>query len=312
MITCCRNKLIEKKMETLKKNISCTICKISFQRAEILVKHLEIYHKNSAQKVEKVENPLKCDICQKIFSGQKSLENHGRLCKKRKKFACQNCNSRFEVETRLQIHQENCLKGQDLNKCPKCNAIFKHQAFMFRHCEMYHMSMYAHICSKCNVAVGSKIALNNHEMYCNPLKCIKCNTDFENQDSRILHSKECNGKGNTECHICYQKFGSLNELRSHYHGFHQHSEIHCLICTSRNSYERHQEYNFKCLPCNTLYRNEDSLEWHMRVKHPKYLNEKVRRANHNTISNCNSTTEWKPNHIKENMEIEDSTEKILN
>ena len=105
-----------------------------------------------------------------------------------------------------------------------------------------------------------------------PMECMWCGETFPSAKACIDHVRECESNQRLKCQICDQRFGTVQEVKSHIHT-HQNIELSCKKCTKaftnalyfHNHLLRHAEVkNEQCEHCGKYVNGGRTLANHLR------------------------------------------------
>ena len=133
-----------------------------------------------------------CDICNKSFSTLGNMRNHIlTIHQDYRPYKCpyQNCNKRYSIESRYQIHLRTHV-GDKPFVCKICKKSFNEKGNLKTHLR-FHSELRPFKCQKCNKSYKTNGHLKDHI------------------EIRHLHLKKY------ECKICHKKFGRISTLKSH-------------------------------------------------------------------------------------------------
>ncbi|KAF5279541.1 hypothetical protein FQR65_LT03363 [Abscondita terminalis] len=256
------------------KPFSCVVCNKNFSRESLLHRHEKIH----------IDVPkYLCTFCERTFLTREDLDAHSEKHKKKRPFACRLCNKRFVFKQGLERH-ELTHADQKPHKCNYCEASFtspikltRHitshaglrpypcklcgRTFLLSHHLTRHMrSHYAsksnippvcqHKCDVCSMSFRRKDSLINHSAIHSMvnLKCVICNTSFENAKMVKEHITTHLSGLPYPCDRCDYSFDTQDQLEEHElkHAEMEYEEqIEKEVCLEQatNSYDVNEEYN---------------------------------------------------------------------
>lgn len=227
-----------------------------------------------------------CDVCgQTISGGPGSLRSHQA---RDHKFACDQCDKRFVMKSRLKVHQDTIHKSEIYEfECKLClfrlysgtkismtlvkNKIDKHRSlthnFSCDDCDLKFVSAERLSYHKSN-SHGSEFTTDYH--------CIVCDKVIENKDDtkRIKEFLDHNETVHSfSCDYCPLKFVTSLALKKHSEDKHK-NETHCHKCKiefSQEELHRHVKnpHPFDCDECDFHFITEERLKYHGMNLHDK-------------------------------------------
>jgi len=167
----------------------------SSENTSLINKEVEISNETKSKNhnedhSEKQKNT--CDICNKSFSTLGNMRNHIlTIHQDYRPYKCpyQNCNKRYSIESRYQIHLRTHV-GDKPFVCKICKKSFNEKGNLKTHLR-FHSELRPFKCQKCNKSYKTNGHLKDHI------------------EIRHLHLKKY------ECKICHKKFGRISTLKSH-------------------------------------------------------------------------------------------------
>ncbi|XP_023211829.1 zinc finger protein 568-like [Centruroides sculpturatus] len=211
------------------KDLICDVCNKIFVNNESLQRHKSNHGKTV----------YKCTDCEKTFHWKDSLLKHS--CKKPdivtssnlkssnlKPLICDICGSSFSCNSSLKIHKT--IHGQKNFSCEDCGKKFHRKDMLTQHQAVHREPTYR--CPTCNKLFKTKRSLCTHEMIhdgVKPFKCGKCGKEFFQKKNLHRHEETHNNnrKGyKYVCSICQKSFISLEYQYLH---LLEHSKT-CGVC----------------------------------------------------------------------------------
>jgi len=268
-------------------NLSQRLEKIKRPRPEIAIEASECKNAGiSEPKIKKCKITSICGVCdQTISGGASSLKIHEN---KDHKFACDLCNKKFIMKSKLKHHKESFHSSETYEfECEFClfkvfsgtkisltlvkNKILKHKALThnFR-------------CDECDLKFVSAERLSYHKSNNHGAKfetdfhCILCEKIFENKDEqkKIIEFLDHNETiHNFSCDYCILKFVTSNALKKHSEDVHK-NETHCHKCKiefSQEELHKHVKvpHPYDCDECDFHFITEERLRYHCMNLHDK-------------------------------------------
>ncbi|KAL4237822.1 Zinc finger protein Gfi-1b [Mactra antiquata] len=161
-------------------NYTCAKCNKIFTSAHGLEVHVRRTHTGS--------RPFTCDICNKTFGHEVSLDQHRIVHAQERAFSCKQCGKTFKRSSTLATH---LLIHSDTRPfpCMYCGKRFHQKSDMKKH-------TYIH--------TGEK-----------PHKCMQCGKCFSQSSNLITHSRKHTGFKPFPCERCGRAFQRKVDLRRH-------------------------------------------------------------------------------------------------
>ncbi|XP_055588199.1 zinc finger protein 678-like [Uranotaenia lowii] len=192
-----------------------------------------------------------CDHCKKSYSLLATQRRHVNEHTMEKTYVCKTCGKIFNKAFCLTLH-EKVHSNVKPYKCETCGKGFKEVVRLIEH-RRIHTGEKPFPCL-CGMAFRKKDKLNLHKPNClipeDMVGCVCrfCQTEFPLYSGMMQHVKERHAEGMREsrCKLCPSKFNDAVQLVIHEHW---HRVPNVITCTK----------------CNRLFRNEKSLEAHMKV-----------------------------------------------
>ncbi len=130
---------------------TCTLCKKTFTRKFLLVRHI-LTHTG--------ERPYKCHHCEKAFSDPSNLNAHERIHTGEKPFQCGFCAKQFTTSYNLAQHQRIHAEERAY-KCTLCDKSFKQRSTLQHH-QSVHSKEKPFKCPDCNKSYTRRQSLKRH------------------------------------------------------------------------------------------------------------------------------------------------------
>lgn len=263
----------------------CGKCGKIYRDATNFKKHMD-GHKN---------NVMKCNNCKKVFIDGLKFSEHieannckKAMSKKKCKYECDACGSKFVRLVKLQIHILNVHHGINY-QCDKCLVKFPSQEDYDTHiskqdCKAEDPST----CKICGKIFAKRDYLKKHQyMHSNVLfKCKYCYCAFMKEKSYKRHMERMNCSKSARkirlaefnyknCRICNVEFESEEILINHFNMEHPNENPHqCFCCESRlpnskefqNHIHQHNIQKYTCNLCGKPYTSQEGFRKH-RLKH---------------------------------------------
>ena len=162
----------------------CKKCQRKFLNLQALMIHMKYFHnkkkqakltsnisrKRSSDKTvnetraqSKYSTPLKCELCNKLFSRIFTLNRHIAVVhEKQKKYQCHICNKCFGRQVHVQLHIDSVHDKLKPHKCSLCAKSFSSKGNVNKHIDMAHKNLRPHVCQICNKRFNTKQVLKTH------------------------------------------------------------------------------------------------------------------------------------------------------
>lgn len=197
------------------------------------------------------DRPFECEVCQRTFTQQSSLQAHKESSHKdfKVEITCHFCGKlikgRSRIYRHLKIHTDKGLP------CPICQKTLKNRHSLTQHMQR-HSGVKSYTCEKCASTFYTSAELSNHK--------------------RMVHNK---GKYWYKCDRCDYK-ALRNETLKKHKAKHTDSNLPCTVCgmffESTQKLILHQrrhfdEKKYQCPHCEVKFFRRDSVGKHVRAKH---------------------------------------------
>lgn len=198
------------------KPYSCVVCEKTFARESLLHRHEKV-HVNVPKYL--------CTDCDRAFLNREDYDTHREKHKKRRPFQCRICNKSFVFKQGLERH-EVTHADEKPHKCNYCEASFTSPIKLMRHITS-HAGLRPYPCKVCgrtfllshhltrhlkghyggHSGSGSDTPIGQH-------KCDVCSMSFRRKDSLINHSA-IHSMVNLKCVICNTAFENAKQVKHH-------------------------------------------------------------------------------------------------
>ncbi|XP_062254813.1 zinc finger protein 1035 [Platichthys flesus] len=205
--------------------LQCSLCKKTFDDAQVLRKHCFTHITRSSS------NP--CPFCKRRFACRRNLLRHMVQHTVKKPLSCRNCGERFLSDLYLKHHSEGCFPPQPgtpesnietnrLFKCSYCPRTFCRKVRLKSH-QQGHKTNTLVLCSRCGESYG-RTKINQHQKKCGGPT--ELNTDSLNdistgtsQRNQRLHDRLPQSNASKlhqfKCTHCKEKFQYRSVLLRH-------------------------------------------------------------------------------------------------
>ena len=207
----------------------CPYCDKKFEEVSQTKKHIECEHKNNSK--------IKCNVCQKQFQSNQSLDYH-KLAQHtpdvEKSHTCSICYQTFLAKVNLENHIK--FKHSDTRKyeCKQCNSKFKQKKNLNAHALKVH-------------GTNSRKEDCWQDLEREVFKCVSCGKTFaRNSDLKVHIQIQHTVKDLFKCSLCGKEYSYKTSLERHKSEQHS-SEVKMYECPDcgkmfkqRRNMERHQ------------------------------------------------------------------------
>ncbi|XP_028171073.1 telomere zinc finger-associated protein-like isoform X2 [Ostrinia furnacalis] len=279
----CKLKVHWKRVHLLDKLV-CETCKRAFKSTKAYVRHVKsnnrscliakkvtvegigkqrVFHcKDCAYKSRRIKDiqthlvthngdrPFQCDLCQKRFTQQGSLQSHKETTHKLylKEITCQYCGKFLRGRNRIYLHLKTHTDKQV--QCDICKKVLSNKKILVNHLQR-HTGVKMFTCETCASPFYTLSDLCNHR--------------------RTIHQK---GQHIYKCEICGYTTYRSETLKKH-KARHTADRIPCLVCgmfvANADELLQHQKRHlfkkYECPYCQLKYARRDSRNKHVRAKH---------------------------------------------
>ncbi|CAK1553192.1 unnamed protein product [Leptosia nina] len=269
----------------------CKDCIVAFQYEPGLIDHMLRKHK--------VQNGVKCNLCNCIFPSQMSYDIHYKRHFKR--YECIACGKRSRtpsVYPLLKHYQEQHEAISYTFKCKRCDFTTDKYS---EHCQHRRSHLSPVTCSYCNKTLSSTTSLNTHvrAVHENKLQgefpCDVCGKVYGRLWSLRVHQKMHKASGNFYCEDCQSTFKTEKNLQQHLkmHSRHVTDDMMRYTCEEcgkkflmKRNLEEHFNFthlkksNHTCDQCSKIFKSSRSLIRHVRQVHEKFRPPKNKICDH--------------------------------
>ena len=277
-------------------------------RSNFLISKEGLVVKDSKNVSKKLQNNLKCDLCEKVFHYKKNLKNHFQRHHNEIKFSCTFCDKQFAYKLNLARHMEDHtnLKPQTKKQCDYecdiCGKAFKSLNTFSTHRATIHLNKELFECKKCTKQFKQSIHLKRHiklvhEVHEKNYRCETCNKSCSLKANLLRHIKESHQSPKVKCNFCDMTFvDNKRNLKRHILRAHKDTlvtkdrtlediknEKMCNFCSKtfcepylESKLRLHVEAvhdgkrNYHCKFCDKSYKQLHHLKYHQRNIHANH------------------------------------------
>nr|ACI49121.1 hypothetical protein Cbre_JD14.009 [Caenorhabditis brenneri] len=212
----------------------CKECGSTFKKSRYLLKHEIRMHKTPKKPREPSGQPLKCSMCDKVFTRVSHLQRHQMIHLNVRNYACCFCDEKFVQKAHLtrhvtRKHADDAGIEVKWIACNKCGHLFKTPYEVKVHKRTVHE---LHRCKKCKKVIeAGNDGLRQHHIRCRNKEkvCEHCQASFDRPADLAVHQISCLKKVAFMCTPCSSFFKQRVELDRHIKKFHFRS-IKCSKC----------------------------------------------------------------------------------
>ncbi|XP_067636775.1 zinc finger protein 660-like [Eurosta solidaginis] len=211
----------------------CDVCQRRFHKQESLDLH-RLTHDEKADKKEPT-----CDICERTYSTQKNLNKHKRIWHPVEKLptekplhSCNQCSKTFKKMYLLKAHLR-VHTGERPYLCPECGKAFKTSDQMRAH-HLRHSDVKAYECPHCPLKFRSSGDVSKHKVIHRAIKryvCDLCGDRFAKSNQLTVHKRFHNGEKPFKCDYCEMRFVHTGPLQRHVRTHTGEKPYKCKYCT---------------------------------------------------------------------------------
>nr|XP_033772842.1 zinc finger protein 665-like [Geotrypetes seraphini]XP_033772843.1 zinc finger protein 665-like [Geotrypetes seraphini]XP_033772844.1 zinc finger protein 665-like [Geotrypetes seraphini]XP_033772845.1 zinc finger protein 665-like [Geotrypetes seraphini]XP_033772846.1 zinc finger protein 665-like [Geotrypetes seraphini]XP_033772847.1 zinc finger protein 665-like [Geotrypetes seraphini] len=265
-------------IHTKGKRFQCTGCEKMSPKTSVLKENKKI-HREDEHSLSRAQlthhQKFRCSKCNKYFSLEDGIQQHGMTHTGDKPFKCSECDKCFQQKGHLGRHKMTHT-GEKPFKCSECDRCFLRKCNLQRH-KMTHTGEKPFKCFECDKYFSSRCGLQWHMKIHTgekPFKCSECDKYFrlknELQEHKMIHTGEKPFKC-SECGKCFQQKDHLRKHKMRHNGGKPFKCSECDKCFTDKSYLRWHamthtgEKPFKCSECDKHFRMKRHLWTHKRT-----------------------------------------------
>ncbi|XP_039762737.1 zinc finger protein 91-like isoform X2 [Pararge aegeria] len=274
----------------------CVHCGRIYHNTRSLKHHMKLKHT--------VDDPVKCQSCDKICNNKYSLAYHKMVHKNTSWSKCDYCEKVFKSKRNIRRHIEYTHLGKQRYKCIECETLFKEKRSLRKHVRIKHPNSAAfpqcHICEKrFESAKSCKTHLKLiHSFNMNTHPCDLCSVSFDSLEALNIHlsTKHLAADEIYKCEECNFVFKGQEQYGNHCETYHSHPPEakclpRCIICmkdfSSRKTLKRHIKkfhsdfnvdelatygsrrlaFNVDCGECIRSFNDDNYFGVYLKVKH---------------------------------------------
>ncbi|XP_037502280.1 zinc finger protein 358 [Rhipicephalus sanguineus] len=227
---------------------------------------------------------IRCPICERPFSLERSLKAHMRTHSRTRWFPCSICGKLFQQVNLFgheRTHHERTLYKLDrltgTVQCSLCRMIFLNDAGLKSHMRS-HTSKRLHQCNVCSKEFKDRQALHRHRsLHRENFKCELCPSSFIHKVSLMKHQQlHARGVDMFHCHECGKMFLKTKSLRQHLRWHTVEMPYACHLCPAKFPQKSHRDTHVlrhkgkrphQCSACEKKFTQASERALHVRRVH---------------------------------------------
>ena len=203
---------------------------------------------------------VKCEICEKEFSGKFHLKRHMTNVHDKQR-NCEYCGMNFATSDELKMHIKGVHGVNKEIKCHKCEKTFARTETLKQHISAIHEEKRIYACEYCGKTFayqkGLKVHIDTVHEQLKEYKCDKCEKIFTRPQHLKRHVANIHeGQKNFNCEYCGRCFATNSSMQVHI----------------ANTHEPDKRRNFSCEHCGKAFFSNDSLKSHVKHVHDNVRN----------------------------------------
>lgn len=256
---------------------SCDFCSKTFVKSFNFKEHLKTHNKSAEE-----SQPVKCQVCHKIFKNENTLRVH-KASHGPKKHVCSICGKEYALRQSYRLHMETHNDPEALEwdghhsdhpfKCDLCHKVLKSKTSLQHHKKVHKPGK--HVCPICSTVFLRRRDITDHmATHSNgdgtnneednteyPFKCDVCPKTYKRSYSLVLHKKNHQPKEHV-CSFCGKEFSQRRRLDQH---MKVHDKDFNFDELEQDDYLSDQA--FECSLCPKLFHFQQELSKHVSNVH---------------------------------------------
>ncbi|XP_069026133.1 zinc finger protein 3-like [Embiotoca jacksoni] len=219
--------------------------------------------------------PIKCDLCGKVFKSPTHLRLHHMIHTGEKPYCCETCGKTFRHSTPFAVHVR-IHTGEKPYSCDACGKSFRSSDKLSVHARI-HTGEKPYCCDACGKRFADPSAYRRHAAIHTDEKqyfCKTCGKAFRHNNSLMCHVRTHTGERPYPCDTCGKRFINQSKLKRHIRTHTGERPYPCGTCgarfkhttTLRNHVRSHSEERpYPCDTCGKCYTHTQKLKMHMKT-----------------------------------------------
>ncbi|XP_073538333.1 uncharacterized protein [Phyllobates terribilis] len=226
------------------------------------------------QRARKRKKRYACPECQKCFTQKSELVRHQKIHRGEKPFSCSDCGKCYCLKSELVRHQR-IHTGEKPFSCSECGRCYSIKSELVRH-QRSHTGEKPFSCTECGRCFIEKSHLVTHQRTHTgekPFSCSECGKCFIQNSDLVRHQKIHTGEKPFSCSECGKCFNRKSNLVTHQRIHTGEKPFSCSecgkCCTNISDLAHHQrihikEKPFSCSECGKCFIRKANLVTHLR------------------------------------------------
>ncbi|XP_049542355.1 transcription factor grauzone-like [Anopheles darlingi] len=280
-------------------DMRCEICSVELDTFAKLQRHFKNEHSERgyvrccdkvltkrSQVLEHIrmhEGSLRCNLCQKSYKCNRTLELHKLIYhakKEDKPFKCDKCHQAYPRQHLLTAHLQRHVQEQ----CTVCRKTLSNYQALKVHMAQMHGHDNQQICATCGKLFRTKQAMERHikehrgEQSIEKVQCHICSKWFNGKSNVKKHIRYIHVEQGQEfqCDICLHKYPNTRALIYHKQRVHVEEKFGCEYCGKRFKRKIYLKEHiashtgqplYSCEACGATFNSNGNLYAHRRTKH---------------------------------------------
>ena len=212
-----------------KKVFSCNICEKKYSTQVSLQIHVGATHTG-------VRFP--CTICPYEATREHSLKEHMTRHTGERPFTCEICSKTFSFQSNhgfhMKLHQRKA--SETITKeasCPLCNKILSSTKSLLSHTKLVHERSESHQCKTCGKILNSSKSLSEHILRhenSDRFVCGVCDKKFNQKVHLKTHTMLHSGTKPYKCPFCSNAYVEQSKMRNHIQNIHEEAKLDGFKC----------------------------------------------------------------------------------